>query len=278
MKKVIILTESDLTKIVKRVINEQKFQILSKLLSNSGDDLVKAYGDDVVKQLDDVFASALRNPRTTGINQLGKQFLKSASGTEVELETISRILNAVSKGANIDDLARYLPSKLADGTDFRTVLQSKLATSKKLPAGAVGAAVSSIPTWVSSKWFITSNYEPYIGKLFEKVYKLKNIKFNSKDIKVINKTNIGGREVLEIKLPTNDEILIYKSTGTGAPELKQAGDWQVIAGFVPKADNPKDVSWFVKNEATTQLSKGLNPYLTELDNFLKQNGPGMLGK
>jgi hypothetical protein len=143
MKKVIRLTESDLTKIVKRVINEQKFQILSKLLSNSGDDLVKAYGDDVVKQLDDVFASALRNPRTTGVNQLGKQFLKSASGTEVELETISRILNAVSKGANIDDLARYLPSKLADGTDFRTVLQSKLATSKKLPAGAVGAAAGS---------------------------------------------------------------------------------------------------------------------------------------
>jgi hypothetical protein len=118
MKKIVRLTESDLTKIVKRVINEQKFQILSKLLSNSGDDFIKAYGDDVAKQFDNTFTRLLSSTKTSGVNALNKQVLKLADGTDVELELITRIMNAASKGADVNKLASYLPmSKLADGTN-----------------------------------------------------------------------------------------------------------------------------------------------------------------
>jgi hypothetical protein len=142
----------------------------------------------------------------------------------------------------------------------------------------VGQNVAKVmPNWVSSKWFITSKPETSISQLFDKANKLKQVKFDPKQIKVKNTTNIGGRDVLEIKLPTGDEMLIYKSTGTGAPGLKQAGDWQVIPGFVPKVNNPNDVQWFIKNTQTTQLTKGVNPYLTQLDEFLKKNGVGALG-
>jgi hypothetical protein len=199
------------------------------------------------------------------------QFIKSASGKLIPVTQLDDVLKYVKQGGNIDDVAKFLPSKLADGKDFRLALQQQLSKN-------VGQNVAKVmPNWVSSKWFITSKPETSISQLFDKANKLKQVKFDPKQIKVKNTTNIGGRDVLEIKLPTGDEMLIYKSTGTGAPGLKQAGDWQVIPGFVPKVNNPNDVQWFIKNTQTTQLTKGVNPYLTQLDEFLKKNGVGALG-
>jgi hypothetical protein len=43
-------------------------------------------------------------------------------------------------------------------------------------------------------------------------------------------------------------------------------------------NNPKDIRWYLKDEATTQLTKGLNQWATELANFIKKNGPDALGK
>jgi hypothetical protein len=141
MKKIIRLTETDLTKIVKRVINEQKFQILSKLLKNSGDDLVAKYGDDAAKQIDNILATAMSNPRNIGVNAAGNQVFNSLSGSKVEFNQISRILNAVSKGANFDELANGFPGKLADGTDFREVVRGLLKNKQPISGvGAVGLA------------------------------------------------------------------------------------------------------------------------------------------
>ena len=138
MKKIIRLTETDLTKIVKRVINEQKFKILSQLLKNGGDDLVAKYGDDAAKQIDNLLAKAMSNPRNIGLNPAGNQVFNSLSGSKVEFNQISRLLNAVSKGANFDELANGFPSRLADGTDFREVVRGLLKN--KQPISGVGAA------------------------------------------------------------------------------------------------------------------------------------------
>jgi|688.fasta_scaffold375739_2 hypothetical protein len=130
MKKIIRLTESDLTKIVKRVIIEQKFQILSKLLRNGGDDLVAKYGDDVASKIDDVLATALSKTVNVGVNENGKQVLKSLRGTLIELDTIKGVLTTIMDGGDINELAILLPSRLADGSEFRTILQNEL--SKKI--------------------------------------------------------------------------------------------------------------------------------------------------
>lgn len=118
----------NLIEIVNKLINENnRFQILSKLLKNSGDDLVKTFSDDAVRQIDNLLVKALSNPLNVGINSNGQQFLKSLRGSEVKMSVIQGVLNTVSAGGNIDELAGLLPSKLADGTDFRTIIMNQLS-------------------------------------------------------------------------------------------------------------------------------------------------------
>ena len=67
MKKVIRLTEKDLTRLVEMVIseerkslNEQKFII--QAFGKSADDIVKNYGDDAMRALDDIFSKVFSKP------------------------------------------------------------------------------------------------------------------------------------------------------------------------------------------------------------------------
>jgi hypothetical protein len=158
MKKIVQLTENDLKSIVKKIIKEQRFSILSKLLRNGGDDLVKRYGDDVANSIDDTLASALSKSINVGVNQNGKQFLKSKYGNPVTMEQIKYMLDQVSLGKRLDDidancqcaLITLLPRELADGTPFRTIIQNEL--SKK---------ITQKPTNVSGQGIIGSQRPPY---------------------------------------------------------------------------------------------------------------------
>jgi len=141
------------------------------------------------------------------------------------------------------------------------------------------------PDWIY-RWF-SNNTGGMIKNLFEKINKLDKIPFNPKNVKIVNNGVLDSvekgvfkqRPIIEIQVKeTGDRFLVYSSTGTGAPTLKQAGDWQLLAGFQPMLNNPKDIRWYLKDEATTQLTKGLNQWATELANFIKKNGPDALGK
>ena len=126
---------------------------------------------------------------------------------------------------------------------------------------------------VSDRWKSDKSQENVMTGLWDKVDKLKDKKFDPSKITVLDRQNIEGRDFLEIELPTGDKILVYKSTGTGSPELKQEGDWQIVNGFIETDPGNPDSLWAVKNPLSTQLTKGLNPYLTQLDSYLKQSGP-----
>jgi hypothetical protein len=130
MGKKITSHKTSLTKIVKKIIKEQRFSIISKLLRNSGDDFIKKFGDDVATKIDDVLANALSKSVNVGVNKNGKQFLRSLRGSEVEIDTIKGVLNTVEAGGDINELAILLPERLADGTEFRTILQNEI--SKKI--------------------------------------------------------------------------------------------------------------------------------------------------
>jgi hypothetical protein len=129
-KKVIRLTESDLTRIVRRVIREQSLndkklmseQVwLKKLFGTSVDDLARLYGDDAVKSFEMVLSKALQNSKTF-VAKSGKNYLKSASGTEISMETIEKATKLVSSGVKTaDEVAALLPRQLADGSEFRSV-------------------------------------------------------------------------------------------------------------------------------------------------------------
>ena len=97
-------------------------------------------------------------------------------------------------------------------------------------------------------------------------------KFNPSKVKVLSKSNVAGREVIEVELENGGKTLFYKSSGANqATTGKAAGEWVAIPGF---AEN----GWFVKTPESINLVKGGNQYLTSMSQFLSKNGAEGLGK
>jgi hypothetical protein len=93
--------------------------------------LETSMGDDVIKNLEALFVKSQSNFTK---NSLGKIIVKSASGTEVEMRTISAALDAVAKGKmTVDDVVKLLPKKLKDGTEFRSIFDTQLRNAKPKP-------------------------------------------------------------------------------------------------------------------------------------------------
>ena len=96
--------------------------------------------------------------------------------------------------------------------------------------------------------------------------------FNPSKVKVLQKSNIAGREVIETELENGQKVLFYKSSGQNVGTTgKESGEWFVIPGF---AEN----GWFIKTHETIALTKGGDKYLTDMANFLKKNGSEGLSK
>lgn len=98
-----------------------------------------------------------------------------------------------------------------------------------------------------------------------------NIKFNPSKVKVLQKSNIAGREVAEVQLENGSKVLFYKSSGANVGTTgKQAGEWFAIPGFA------KD-GWFIKTSESVALTKGGNKYATSMAKHLEKNGLEGLG-
>jgi hypothetical protein len=239
-----------------------------------------------LKQLNDLFGALAMSGEKNFIKNASTGVItaiKSSTGVPIPVSQLEKVLTAVIDGTmKVDELAKLLPAKLADGTPFSELTINVI---KKATQSAV-IHLKPNPPWIY-KWF-SKDKSKMIANLFEKIKKLENIPFNPKNVKIISQDVLdsiegGGqfrqRPTLEIQVAeTGDNFLIYSSTGTGAPELKQAGDWQLLAGYMPYLNDIKKIEWYLKDEATTQLTKGLNKWATALDNFIKKNGVDALGK
>jgi hypothetical protein len=116
---------------VKPLINEQAW--LKNLFGTSVDDLVRLYGDDAVKSFETVLSKALQNSKNF-VAKSGKNYLKSASGTEISMETIEKATKLVSSGTKTaDEVAALLPRQLADGSEFRSVFQKSFSKKPVAP-------------------------------------------------------------------------------------------------------------------------------------------------
>jgi len=286
MSKIIRLTESDLTRIVKRVIKEQSLndkklmneqKWLKNLFGTSVDDLVRLFGDDAVKSFEMVLSKALQNSKNF-VARAGQNYLKSASGAEISMETIKQATKLVSSGAkSADEVAALLPRQLADGSEFREVFKnsfSKKATQSVSSGGAkvLGAFERKflLKNCNSSSW---CDVKSILNTFYSKLGNISKLtKFDPSKVKILSKSNVAGREVLEVSLEDGTNVLFYKSSGQNvATTGKQAGEWFIIPGF---AEN----GWFFKTQETINLTKGGNKYLTDFAAFLEKNGTNLLNK
>jgi len=98
-----------------------------------------------------------------------------------------------------------------------------------------------------------------------------NTVFNPSKVKVLQKSNVAGREVAEVQLENGSKVLFYKSSGANVGTTgKQAGEWFTIPGF---AEN----GWFIKTAESVALTKGGNKYATSMAKHLEKNGLEGLG-
>jgi len=104
-----------------------------------------------------------------------------------------------------------------------------------------------------------------IQYLETKANRLEGVAFDPSGVKMLGKQTYAGRQILELNLPTGDDILMYRSTGTNTHQLKQEGDWIPIAGFAKN-------DWFIKTRDVINLVKNEgSTYLTNLSNYLSAN-------
>jgi hypothetical protein len=99
--------------------------------------------------------------------------------------------------------------------------------------------------------------------------------FNPSNLKILKKSNVGGREVIEVTMENGQNLVWWKSTGSNvATTGKKSGEWFATPGFGPDPAKP----FFVKSSDTVALFKGGNKYLTDMSQFLEKNGAEGLGK
>ena len=147
----------------KGLIYENK--ILKQLFGKVYDDIFRNFSDDVIRGFDDIFIKAFNQKNM--MEQGGKLFLKSINPKTppIPMDTIEEILLNVSKGRlKPEQVLKYLPDQLADGTKFRDVMQ-KLMASK----GGQKTIVSNVPKQTSQRIQPTAaEYRNQVGQSYSK--------------------------------------------------------------------------------------------------------------
>lgn len=132
-------------------------------------------------------------------------------------------------------------------------------------------------------------YLSEIDNLKRKLDYLTNKPFDISNVKVTKLTVEDGREIIGIKLKdSNQEFIMYKSTGWAEKTIPAAGEWALIPGFMhnariknAKPDEPDKLIklWFIKGDGNINLTHrspnggdGVNRFFTELSQYLKKIG------
>jgi multisubunit Na+/H+ antiporter MnhC subunit len=98
--------------------------------------LETSMGDDVIKNLESLFARGATNFIK---DATGDVFILSRAGTKIPMKTVSAAFDNVATGKmTVDDLVKFLPSKLKDGTDFKIIIQNELKNAKPKPTSTTG--------------------------------------------------------------------------------------------------------------------------------------------
>lgn len=250
---------------------------LARFFGRGADYIIRYYSDDAVRTLDNLFAKIYSNASNI-VSKAEGMFIVSASGVKVPVSTIESIIRLFGEGkVQPNELIEYLPRRLADGTEFRSVLEQvfeKKGVQKIAQQGGkqLGQFRSKflLPNCASNRYCDVKNILSAFKSKLDGVAKL--WEFRPSRVKILEKSNVAGREIINVELENGTPVLFYKSSGANVASTgKKAGEWFVIPGF---AEN----GWFFKTPETIEFTKGGIKYLTEMAEYLKENGIDSLGK
>lgn len=255
-----------------------------KRLINNVPQLEQKFSKETVDELAEFLNTSLIEGKTVFRNDAGTAFLYSASGKMVPVEQLQGYLYfAAQEGADLTKLAQTLPRQLSGNppTVFRDDIIEILSKGQKgksaQTAGQIAGKTLSqfenknlLKNCVNNSYCDVQNITNNFMRKLAGSAKLQ--KFDPSKVKILEKANVAGREVINVALEDGSNVLFYKSSGANvATTGKQAGEWFVIPGFA-------ESGWFFKTKDTVNLTKGSNKYLTEMAQFLQTNGSAMLGK
>jgi hypothetical protein len=129
-----------------QIVSEQSIvpRILKKLLgSRIVQKLESSKGDDVIRELESLFAKGERN---LGM-EAGQVAFKSATGSNIKMSQIQNGIELVLDGSHTpDEVANMFPRYLEDGTDFRGQLLSLLKKQKPKTSTVSNITAPHIPS------------------------------------------------------------------------------------------------------------------------------------
>jgi hypothetical protein len=168
----------------KKILNEQRFKLPSlsnlfgssakntppktqftnflNIFGSSGDDIAKNFSDDGARNIDAVLGKILSSKENFGTNKYGVRFVKSLSGNWIEMSQIEKAIKSAADG-KIENLD-LLPRKLADGTEFRSIVTTAVEQKTSQNVGKVAQTSSKLPLSQIGNDFkeLASNYNGWI--------------------------------------------------------------------------------------------------------------------
>lgn len=250
-----ILLEEQLGRI-KRLLKEKKSENTQTILSEApivptllkkflGSRVVSkmetSFGDDVIKNLESLFAKSSANIIK---DATGDVFILSRAGTKIPMKTISTGLDNVASGKmTADDLVKLLPSKLKDGTDFKTIIQNELKNAKPKPSSTPPKPSSTSPKPTSGKGFGSG-----FGNTVSPSEMMKQIELDpvfSKLLKDQEKRQMITEWVnLNCKNVTKEQFIInaekYLSRFPAGTDKKMGSSFQKVITFLKRGKDVKE--------------------------------------
>lgn len=248
--------------------------IIKLLSKETVEKLYKSLDDRAIKYLDEVLIGINKNSLNFIVKENGEAFIKSLTGTELPIKMLDHGIDAVISGKmTAEELSKYLPRQVADGTPFREVLDLSLKQRKNVSKIAAKETAGNVKILdnvtddlnLFGEWMTTvkNNTDISAHKIIEDTINLgKKLDGGSKTWKYGKlRAQVDGRLIIDV-IADGERFLMYKSIGKGTT-AKSAGEWVPLKGFAKNG-------WFIKD-----IYKGVDPkfnkYGSEVFNLISNH-------
>ena len=147
MAKIVRLTESDLNRLVRRVIKEQSKKVISeqwlnKLIGSLEQKLVQRFEQKAVMGVEQLFKNALSNSKNVIMGENGITHLVSASGAKIAYDDLRSLFANLANGSiTVEQAKKFLPRDLPTIPNFRQQFETIMGSAENKGASSTSQKV-----------------------------------------------------------------------------------------------------------------------------------------